>query len=252
MQKTGSDPVKQPNLGFYSRRSPCYTEKMQYYPAFLDLTGSRCLIVGAGCVGRRKLASLRACRPSEILVLDTRKPDEELTDLIGSDSVVYLTRPFEEKDLEGRMLVFACSADRELNARIAEECARRGILCNVADDPCACSFIVPAHFRRDGITVALSTGGCSPALSRIVRCELEDWVGHRFAGLTTVMGRLRPLVLALGRRQAENASIFRAVAGSQLPEAVGAGDMNRAKSVLEEILPPELHPHIEELLHGLP
>ena len=52
-----------------------YTLPMRYYPLFLSLADVRCLVVGAGPVGRRKIADLLSCRPASLLVVDP-DPDE--------------------------------------------------------------------------------------------------------------------------------------------------------------------------------
>jgi precorrin-2 dehydrogenase/sirohydrochlorin ferrochelatase len=226
---------------------------MRYYPAFLDLSGRRCLLVGAGRVGRRKLNGLLALdpgrRPAEILVLDPGFAPH--ADLPPDPMVMYVKRPFRDEDLEGRSLVFAASSDPETNARVARLCAERGIPCNCADDPAASSFIVPASASRGGLTLAVSTAGGSPALARLLREELEAEVLPRWAALTGFMERLRPLVLGLGQDSDENAPLFRALVRSGLGEALAAGDLERAQDVLRDLLPAELVPRIEELTHGM-
>ncbi len=226
---------------------------MRYYPAFLDLSGRRCLIVGAGRVGRRKLAGLLALdpgrRPAEILVLDPGLAPN--SGLPHDPMVMYVKRPFREDDLEGRALVFAASSDPAANAEVARLCAARGIPVNCADDPAASGFIVPASASREGLTLAVSTAGGSPALARLLREELEAEVLPRWAALAAFMERLRPLVLGLGQDSDDNAPLFRALVRSDLGAALAAGDLERARAVLGELLPAPLAPHIEELTHGL-
>lgn len=226
---------------------------MRYYPAFLDLSGRRCLVVGAGRVGRRKLAGLLALepgrRPAEILVLDPGLAPG--ADLPPDPVVVYVKRPFRDDDLEGRSLVFAASSDPETNARVARLSAARDIPVNCADDPAASSFIVPASASRGSLTLAVSTAGGSPALSRLLREELEAELLPRWAALAAIMERLRPLVLGLGQDSDENAPLFRALVRSDLGAALAAGDLERARAVLRELLPAELAPRIEELTHGM-
>ena len=226
---------------------------MRYYPAFLDLSGRRCLVVGAGRVGRRKLAGLLALdpgrRPREILVLDPGlAPDAGLP---HDPVLMYVKRPFREDDLEGCALVFAAASDPAANAQVARLCAERGIPCNCADDPGTSSFIVPACASRDGLTLAVSTAGGSPALARLLREELEAEVLPRYAALSRFMERLRPLVLGLGQDSDENAPLFRALVRSELGAALASGDLGRARAVLRSLLPAALAPRIEELTNGL-
>lgn len=224
---------------------------MRPYPMFLNLEGCRCLVVGAGGVGRRKLAGLIPCSPAEVLVLDLSPPDAELAELVKAPCVVFQERSFRPEDADGRAVVFAATGSREVNAAVALACRQRGIPCNVIDDPSSGSFIVPAHFTCGDMLVALSTGGQSPALARRIRMDLEQWFGNRYCHLATLMGRVRPLVLALGNETGHNATLFRSMVNSALPEAFAAKDRARCEALLCELLPVELHPHIVELLHEL-
>ncbi len=228
---------------------------MRYYPTFLDLRDARCLIVGIGAVGRRKLNSLLAASPAEVLVLDTFSYDDvadaELKTLLDHPGVTYADRPFEPSDVAGRALVFACTGSRELNAAIAQACTAHGVPCNVIDAPEEGSFIVPAHFEAGDLLVALSTGGASPALAKRLRRELQAFLGSRFSALTTLMRRLRPLVLALGHETGHNTNLFRSIVDSELIDALQAQDRKQAESVLQALLPHELHQHIGALLHDI-
>ncbi|MBG0776507.1 MAG: bifunctional precorrin-2 dehydrogenase/sirohydrochlorin ferrochelatase [Desulfovibrionaceae bacterium] len=242
---------------------------MRYYPAFLDLTGKRCLVCGLGSVGLRKLATLLECGPAEVLGLDpgldpVPAPDgapaavgapalpPELAELAARHpGLRCVARGFVPGDLDGRFLAVAATADEEENARIAALCAARGVLCNVVDDPDAGDFIVPAHLNADGLTVCVSTHGASPALARRIRRDLQAHFGSRYTGLIAFMGRLRPLALALGRPSSENAALFRALVDSELADALARGDAAAARGIVLGLLPGELHPRIGDLLDGI-
>lgn len=228
---------------------------MRYYPTFLDLHDKRCLIVGIGEVGQRKLSSLLAASPAEVLVLDTflfkDLEDAALKKLLSHPAIRYQHRPFAASDVQGRTLVFACTGNRKVNEAVALACDTYGILCNVIDAPDEGGFIVPAHFESGELLVALSTGGNSPALAKRIRMELQEVVGDRFSGITCLMGRLRPLVLALQAETVHNTTLFRAIVNSTLTDALQTRDRDKAEAILTELLPHELHPNIGELLHEL-
>ncbi len=224
---------------------------MRHYPAFLNLSGKRCHVVGGGQVGLRKARSLAECGPAEVLVVDPAPPSPEWRDLRDAGPIVYAERPFEDRDLDDRVLVFAATADAGVNERVMALCAGRGILCNRAETPEDSGFIVPAHFRRGDLLVALSTGGGSPALARVLRRELEAWFGEHYAAMVRVMARLRPMVLALGLEQADNAALFRGLAESALPDALQGRNMPEAARILRQRLPEALHARIPEVLDGI-
>ena len=223
---------------------------MSSYPIFMDLSASRCLIVGAGAVGTRKIEGLLRAEPLEILVV-APVPSAECLRLAVHPCVVLVRRSFLPSDCEGRTLVFAATGNRSVNASVAARCADLGILCNVADSRRESTFIVPACIERENLSLALSTEGGSPALARRIRNELETWLGDRYDGLAELLTRLRPLVLALRRESGQNTALFRSLTYSPLAEALQQRDEKRCELLLKALLPEELHSNITELLHDL-
>ncbi|MDR2488836.1 MAG: bifunctional precorrin-2 dehydrogenase/sirohydrochlorin ferrochelatase [Desulfovibrio sp.] len=223
---------------------------MQHYPLFLDLSGKNILIIGAGAVGQRKSASLIPCAPRTITIIDPELSSAAIQKLTASGPVICHARAFAPDDVHGKDLVFAATDRRDVNARVAALCRERGIFCNVADAPAESDFFVPAHFTSNGITLAVSTGGQSPALAGRLRAELEEWVGTRYSGLAALLGRLRPLLLALGLPTEENADIFRILVQSPLAELLESRQLEAIEALLLEQLPKPLHASIGELLHG--
>lgn len=105
-------------------------------------------MVGAGQVGRRKIASLADAGAERVLVVDVNPAGPELAELLSRPNLEHACRPFRESDLDGVFLVIASTSDETLNWRISALCAERGVLCNIVDQPEKCSFIVPAVFTR--------------------------------------------------------------------------------------------------------
>ena len=233
------------------------------YPIFVSLAGIRCLVVGFGQVGQRKLAGLLACGPASVLVLDLAEPgvDRAATGATGgaSEAAALLRDPrvrFEHRsctqaDLQGCALVFAATGNAEENSRIAALCAEAGILCNSASNPEEGCFQVPAVARSAPLAAALSTGGASPALARRWKGELQRWLEPR-SRMAALMGRLRPLVLALGEDTGHNTRLFRKLADSPLQQWLEENDLENCRRCLQAELPPALHADIAELLHDLP
>jgi len=224
---------------------------MPYYPLFLDLAQTDVLVVGAGDVGRRKIASLLKALPRSVTVLDPSLDAASMKELREWGSLDVRARAFSPDDIEGKHLVFAATNSPDVNALVSGLCASRGVLCNSATAPSAGGFIVPAHFTRDGITVAVSTEGQSPALARLLREELEAWVGKRYSSLLVVLGRLRPLVLALGLPTSDNTALFRVLVRSSLAGYLEKNEHAEAATLLEQLLPEPLRPRVGDILDGL-
>lgn len=223
---------------------------MPYYPLFLDLHRASCLIVGAGGVGLRKLATLLQAQPQRVVVLDNAPPSPDCLPFLDDSRVSFVRQDFSPACLEGHQLIFAATGNRAVNAAVAAACQERGLWCNCADAPTEGSFIVPATASHGSLSAALSTGGASPALARKLRQELEEWLKPRSA-LATLMGRVRPFVLTLGLNTAHNTRIFRAMATSDLHQALADRDRQSCEKHLRALLPEALHPHIVEFLYDL-
>ena len=215
------------------------------YPIFLSLENASILIAGIGNVGTRKLVKLVPCRPKKIHIIDTNPPspeaDKAITRARAQGTTCLVTRGIPcEEDITGMDLVFVCTSDHELNARLAHACRQQHILCNCTDNPSLGSFHVPVVARKGDVSVALSTERTSPALARSWKPDLEDFVANKDV-LARFMGEIRPLVLSLGYSSEINASIFRDLAADQkLARAIAAEDMDRIDTIILTSLPYEI------------
>jgi len=159
---------------------------LRHYMACIDLRGRSVLVVGGGRVAVEKVHGLLDCEARVTVVAPCVQ--EELRRL----PVRIVTRAFEPDDVEGHLLVLAATDDREMNRRVSVAAADRSTLCNVADDPELCSFILPALVRRDPILVGVSTGGASPALAQRLRDDIGDLLRPEHAELARKLQSLRP------------------------------------------------------------
>ncbi len=226
-----------------------------YYPIFLDISQAKCLIIGAGSVGLRKAKGLLEAGVKEILILENNEFGEAWQDLLNNPHIKFEIGNFNENHLQNCKLVFACTNNDELNKNIANLCANKNILCNCITAPLEGDFIVPALAKPKGkahssLMAALSTEGASPAWARVLRKELEQWLSPH-APMTSLLGRLRPLVLALGDNSEHNKELFRALVNSPLREYLAKGDKVQCEKLLHELLPNTLHKNIAELLYDI-
>ncbi len=234
---------------------------MRYYPLFLDLAGARCLLVGAGRVGRRKAATLLECRPAALTVLDPSLDEAAFRASLGGLDCAPLSceaRAFRPEDIEGVSLVFAATPSAEVNSALARLCRARGVLCNVAgplEEDASGNFIVPAHVENGPLVLALSTGGGSPALARALKEDLESWLGAGYSRLVRLLEALRPRLLALGLGSDADAEIFRALCArplrDELMSSLAERDAARLADLLTSVLPAALSFSAEEFLYGM-
>ena len=112
--------------------------------------------------------------------------------------ITHIARAYAEGDMAGFEMVFIATADRSANATIRAEGRRRGIWVNAADDPANCDYILPSVVRQGPITIAISTGGGSPAMARRVREELSDYFSEDFRAAGELLAEVRADLKARG------------------------------------------------------
>jgi len=190
-----------------------------YFPAFLDLRERPCLVVGGGEIGERKARELLACQARLTVVSPCLTPG--LRALAESDRLVWRARAFLRSDVRRCALVVAATGILAVDATVAAEARRRGVLVNAVDRPAQCDFIFGSVLRRGELQIAVSTGGRSPALAREIRRGLEPLFGPEYVELVEQIGRER----THARRRAPTAA-SRLTAG----ETVVARALARARS----------------------
>jgi precorrin-2 dehydrogenase/sirohydrochlorin ferrochelatase len=191
----------------------------RYYMVCVDLEGRSCLVVGAGAVGLEKARGLVECG-AQVTVVAPKAGAE-----IGQLPVRWLPRPYQSSDLDGRILVVAATSSEEVNRRVFAEAESRGLLCNVADVPELCSFILPAVHREGPIAVAVSTGGASPALAQRLRGEIAGLVGPEHAELAERLRELRPWAKETFGTYEERREFFQRLVDEEWPRATHASPL---------------------------
>ena len=160
-----------------------------YFAAFLDLRGRRCLVVGGGTIGERKVRDLLECGALVTVVSPTLTPG--LDALVMAGRLSHRARRFRRGDARGCAVVIAATGDCRVDEAVAAQARRCHALVNVVDAPAHCDFIVPSVLRRGPLQIAVSTGGRSPALAREIRRRLEPLFDIDLAGVVEEVGRAR-------------------------------------------------------------
>ena len=169
-----------------------------YYPVFLRIHKKKCVVVGGGRVALRKVRMLLDCGGEVKVVSSTFHFN--LLRLAEKKAIRLIQRDYKPGDLTGAAIVIAATDKQEINRRVAEEAKRVGALVNVVDNPEPSSFILPSYFRKGGLTLAVSTGGKSPALARKIRTELQKNFGKEYATLLLLIGEVRSSLMRRGIR----------------------------------------------------
>ncbi len=208
-----------------------------YYPVFLDLKDKPVLVVGGGRVAERKVYTLLDAGAKITII--AKEISYNLNGLLEQNKALLLGRRFLPRHLDGVFLVIAATDDPQLNAEVAREARRRGVLVNAVDQPEECTFILPSLVKRGDLIIAVSTSGKSPALAKKLRKRLEDEFGPEYEMFLALMGRVREYVLSLDIPQEHRSNLFHRLVDSALLERLREGDTESVARVLRELLPPD-------------
>jgi precorrin-2 dehydrogenase/sirohydrochlorin ferrochelatase len=165
---------------------------LKYYPVFWNIAGKKCVVVGGGEVAERKVKRLLECGAKVIVISPQLTP--ELAQLNEKKIIGHIAQEYSGKYIHGAALVVGATDDEKTNAAISSDARRKGISVNIVDDPQKCDFILPSLMERGDLTIAIGTGGKSPALARYLREELESKYGKEYEIFLNILGNLRPRI----------------------------------------------------------
>jgi len=184
---------------------------MKTYPIMLKLRGRRAVVVGGGPVATRKARSLVGAGAEVTLVAGVGGP----RDGARLPGVKVLDEDYRPHLLAGALLVFACADDAAVNRRVAVDARKAGALVNCADQPDDCDFFLPACFADGPVTVAVGTGGASPALAAGLRDHLAQAMPARTGEFAELLAELRAEVKGKVAKPQDRARILRKLASSE-------------------------------------
>jgi uroporphyrin-III C-methyltransferase/precorrin-2 dehydrogenase/sirohydrochlorin ferrochelatase len=239
-----------------------------YFAAFLDVRGRPCVVVGGGPVAARKVDALLASGARVRVVAP------ELCERIAlqaeAGQVEHAARRFQDTDLDGADLAVAATHEPDVNQAVSDAARARHIPVNVVDDAARSSFIMPSVVDRAPLAIAISSGGTTPVLARLLRARLETMIPAAYGRLAALAAKFRaksrqrfpdtesrrrfweqvlqgPIAdMMFGGREAQaEAALERALA-----EGVGAGPAGSPGSSAE--LPPEFTAGMVYLVGGGP
>jgi precorrin-2 dehydrogenase/sirohydrochlorin ferrochelatase len=211
--------------------------QMRYYPAYLDVQGRRCLVVGGGRVGTRKVGTLLQCG-AEVTVI-SREATPELAQMAEQGLIDLQLRDFRSSDLDRIFLVIGATDDQALNGRVHREAEAAQRLCNIADQPDLCNFVLPSIVNQGHLTIAISTAGKSPAFAKFLRRQLQDQFGPEYGVMLDLMGAARQRLLAQAHAPEQHKPLFEKLIQGGLLELIRGGDRQGIDALLESVLGPD-------------
>jgi len=207
---------------------------MEYLPIFIQIKNRPCLVVGGGSIAARKVALLRKAQ-ADVTVVSPELCDE-LKALNDDGAIHYVARGFEEADLDSCVLVIAATDQREVNERVSELAHDLRLPVNVVDNQELCSFIMPSIIDRSPVVIAVSTGGSSPVLARLIRTRLEGSIPAAYGRLGKLVERFRDKVKSAFPTVESRRGFWEKILEGPVAEKVFTGHDNDAEAMLDKAI----------------
>jgi len=214
------------------------------YPVGLVVGGRPCLVVGGGRVAARKVEGLLASGAAVTVVAP--EVHEAVAALAASGAIAAIDesplrvelRTYRRGEVAGYMLAVAATGRTEVDDAVFRDATEAGVWVNVADDVSRCSFLLPAVARRGSVSVAVSTGGASPALATWLRDRIVETIEPAAGELATLLAEVRR---RLRERGVPTESVpWRTLLDGSLPALVRQGRVDEARHALDVFLAPYL------------
>jgi uroporphyrin-III C-methyltransferase / precorrin-2 dehydrogenase / sirohydrochlorin ferrochelatase len=195
---------------------------MRYLPVFLALHRKSAIVVGGGAVAARRAEHL--IRAGARVTAFAGSLSDDYRDLLDQPDFRHEARDPEPKDFEDSALCFVAVEDERLAAETWAAAKGAGAWVNVADRPQFCDFIMPSIVDRDPLVIAISTGGASPILGRMLKARLESLIPAGYGRLAGLMGGFRDAVAKAIASPTVRRRFWEAVLEGPIAERALAGD----------------------------
>ena len=212
---------------------------MDYMPIMLRLQGHKVLVVGGGQVAVRKVAMLLRAGAIVRLVADTVDPS--LAQSLCDSPHEVLEKHFQPEDIDSVRLVVAATDDNAVNLQVYNESQQRCVPVNVVDNPALCDFIFPSIVDRSPVIVAVSSGGNSPVLARLLRSRLETYIPSGFGNLADLLGNYRVKVKKVIPSMSQRMRFWESVMSGPVAEQMMSGKKEKAEQLLDSALEQSEH-----------
>jgi len=207
---------------------------MNFLPVFYNISDKPCLVVGGGAIAARK-AELLLKAGGRVRLVAT-EIGVRVREMAGSQNLEFEQREFHHDDLNDTVCVIAATDNKAVNADISRLSQSRNIPVNVVDNPALCSFIMPSMIDRDPVQIAISTGGVSPVLARMLRSKLESCIPGSYGELARLADEYRDAVKQGLPDVDSRRRFWETTLNGQVAELVFAGRIGDAREQLQQEL----------------
>lgn len=207
---------------------------MNFLPIFLRISERPCLVVGGGDVAARKVELLQ--RAGACVTVVAPSLNAELADQAARGDINHEASEFAPCHVLNQAIVIAATNNRVINREVARAAQQTDIPVNVVDQPELCSFIMPSIVDRSPVFIAISSGGASPVLARLLRARLETLIPAAYGRLASLVEGFRQKVKKRFKTTRERRRFWEKVLQGPVAEMLLAGQEKAAYATLEKLV----------------
>lgn len=207
---------------------------MDFFPVFLNIKNQECLVVGGGDVAARKVRSLMASGAKVRVVAP--ELGNILRGMADKGEIHWRRGRFQADDIQSCILVVAATDDQEINEQVSILAKRQRLPVNVVDQPNLCTFIMPSVIDRSPVMVAVSSGGASPVLARLLRAKLETVIPGSYGRLASLVKEFRQKAKQTFSSTDQRRRFWEHILQGPIAEMIFSGQDKRARQALHDAL----------------
>ena len=133
----------------------------KFFPVSIDLNNKNVLVIGAGKIALRKIATLLNYN-CNIIIITKEILEEKFLELEKNNKIkIFKNQEFKEKFLENIFLVITATDNEILNKEISQLCMSKNILVNNITSKDDMNVRFMSIYEKDDIQIAISANGNS-------------------------------------------------------------------------------------------
>jgi len=211
---------------------------MNLFPVNLNIYKKVCTVIGGGKVAERKIFHILPYEPIiKVISLEFTPKILEL-----SNYIKIIKSSYDKKYLVGSFLVFICTDNKELNLKIYNHAKELNVLVNIVTHPDLCDFSIPSVVKRGDLQIAISTNGKSPALTKIIRKEIQKQYGEEYEQMLIIMEKIRKKQLECSKDSSKNKELFYRFLDNNIIDLLKNREFNKIKEIIKLIFDFEIEP----------
>ncbi|UFU00677.1 NAD(P)-binding protein [Radiobacillus kanasensis] len=164
---------------------------MSYLPVMMDFNNKQVVVVGGGKVAERRVQTLLPTMASIIVV--SPEVTSELAHLHEQNKIVWQAKAFSASDVQKAALVITATNNPKINDLVRRSCPAH-VLVNATDDADKGDIHFPAHVQRGKLSIAVSTNGASPMLTKKIKTQLEEMFDEEYEQYVDFLYEVRLLL----------------------------------------------------------